>query len=80
MANFLLIRGEYAYISTGWADCASHSNHHIYDWNEEWLDADYMYGVPTDEICKETSVSVVSGVFVREWSKAKRRYKPHELQ
>ena len=41
VANFLLIRGEYAYISTSWVGCASMENRHIYDWNVEWLDVDY---------------------------------------
>ena len=39
---------------------------HAYGWNEQWLDADY--GVPVDEVCKETAPN--SGVFAREWSKA----------
>ena len=62
----MCLASRYAYLSTGWAGCASEQNHHIYDWNAEWLDADY--GVPSDEVCKETSVG--SGVFVREWSRA----------
>lgn len=70
VANFLLLRGEYAYLSTGWSGCTTldgrHSDEGVYGWNKQWLDADY--GVPTDEICKETSAG--SGVFVREWSKA----------
>ena len=64
VASFLLVRGEYAYLSMGWGGCATLGDEHPYGWNEQWLDADY--GVPVDEVCKETA----PGVFVREWSKA----------
>ena len=66
VANFLLVRGQFAYLSTGWSGCGNSMNPHQYGWNKQWLDADY--GVPTDEICRETAPN--SGVFVREWSKA----------
>merc|ERR1711879_512472 len=66
VANFLLLRGEFAYLSTGWSGCTGVDKQHQYGWNAEWLDADY--GVPIDEICKETFDG--SGIFVREWSKA----------
>ena len=70
VANFLLLRGEYAYLSTGWSGCTRSDEQNggaeRYGWNKQWLDADY--GVPVAEICSETSAG--SGVFVREWSKA----------
>ena len=66
VANFMLIRGEYAYLSTGWSGCGSSVSDHAYGWNEQWLDADYCQ--PVDEVCKETAPN--SGVFTREWSKA----------
>jgi hypothetical protein len=66
VANFLLVRGEYAYLSTGWSGCTGLGKEHEYGWNALLLDADY--GVPVDEICTETAVG--SGVFVREWTKA----------
>ena len=71
VANFLLLRGKYAYLSTGWSGCTSldapNGGAERYGWNKQWLDADY--GVPVEEICSETAAG--SGVFVREWSKAR---------
>lgn len=61
VAAFLLLRGEHAWLSTGWSGCSVR-----YGWNEKWLDADY--GLPADEVCAETAPG--SGVFRREWSKA----------
>jgi len=58
LANFLLTRGDYAYLGHGWLGCSRN-----YQFPEE-LNADY--GVPVDKLCKETN----PGVFEREWSKA----------
>lgn len=65
VANFLLLRGEYAFLSTGWSGCGSASRPHEYGWNEEWLDTDY--GEPSEEICSETAPG--SGVFERRWTR-----------
>jgi hypothetical protein len=61
VANFLLVRGDHAYLTCGWAPCADKVG-----WNTTLFDADY--GKPVDEICHETAPK--SGVFVREWSRA----------
>ena len=60
IANFLLSRGNYAYLGHGWEGCSR-----VYEFPPE-LSADY--GEPVDELCKETAPG--SQVFVREWSKA----------
>jgi len=60
VANFLLVRGEFAYLGNGWTGCSR-----TYEFPKR-LTADY--GVPlgrTVEVGKKGS-----GVFVREWSKA----------
>jgi len=59
LANFLLVRGPYAYLGHGWLGCSKE-----YVFPEE-LNMDY--GEPTG-ICKETAPN--SGVFTRDWSKA----------
>merc|ERR1712232_1120269 len=59
LANFLLTRGEYAWLGHAWKGCS-----HRYPFPAA-LNLDY--GEPT-EICRETSEG--SGVFVREWTKA----------
>jgi hypothetical protein len=59
VANFLLLRGDHAYLTAGWAPCADYIG-----WDAELFDADY--GQPTDEVCHEAA----PGVFVREWSRA----------
>ena len=60
IANFLLIRGKYAYLGNGWTGCG-----HFYEYPAEQFNADY--GEPLG-LAKETAPD--SGVFVREWSKA----------
>eukprot|EP00037_Helgoeca_nana_P010376 m.91137 g.91137 ORF g.91137 m.91137 type:complete len:430 (-) comp20166_c0_seq1:237-1526(-) len=60
IANFLLVRGPYAWLGHGWSGCSK-----VYE-RPAALDADY--GEPTDKICKETAPN--SGIFTREWSKA----------
>ena len=59
LANFLLVRGPYAYLGHGWLGC-----NHEYVFPPE-LNEDF--GEPT-AVCSETAAG--SGVFVREWTKA----------
>eukprot|EP00037_Helgoeca_nana_P001449 m.26951 g.26951 ORF g.26951 m.26951 type:complete len:453 (+) comp11861_c0_seq1:244-1602(+) len=60
LANFLLIRGPFAWLGHGWKGCSKD-----YPFPAEFnLD----YGVPVDKICKETAPD--SGIFTREWSNA----------
>ena len=59
IVNFLLVRGDYAYLGNGWTGCD-----HDYEY-PDLLNTDF--GEPLDR-AKETSPN--SGVFVREWSKA----------
>jgi len=59
LANFLLVRGPYAYLGHGWLGCS-----HFYEYPAE-LNRDY--GQPTD-VCKETAPG--SGVFVRQFSRS----------
>ena len=44
VANFLLLRGDHAYLAAGWGGFPDKIG-----WSEELFDADY--GVPVDEIC-----------------------------
>jgi hypothetical protein len=60
LANFLLVRGPYAYLGHGWLGCS-----HDYVFPPE-LNLDY--GEPTG-LCEETAPN--SGVFTRDWTKAK---------
>merc|ERR1719331_1751610 len=59
IANFLLIRGPYAFLGHGWLGCSRE-----YQVPEQ---INWDYGTPTG-LCKETAPN--SGVFVREWTKA----------
>jgi hypothetical protein len=60
LANFLLVRGDYAYLGHGWLGCSR-------DWTfPAALNADY--GVPTSGFCAETAPG--SQVFTREYSQA----------
>ena len=57
LANFLLIRGPYAWLGHAWKGCSKE-----YPFPAEFhLD----YGEPVDEICSEQANH--SGVFTREW-------------
>merc|ERR1712127_968844 len=60
VTNFLLIRGDYAYLGTGWTGCRD-----IYDFPADVLNADY--GEP---IGRANETAPESGVFVREYTKA----------
>eukprot|EP01049_Picozoa_sp_SAG25_P011039 SAG25_NODE_1285_length_3416_cov_3.811275_4_plen_117_part_00 len=71
VAEFLLMRGPWAYLGTGWVGCAPvggpdamGSNDTNYSRPVAW---DRDYGVPLG-LCRETSKG--SGIFAREWSKA----------
>ena len=59
LANFLLVRGAYAWLGHGWLGC---SRDYVFP---PELHGDY--GVPGG-LCAETASG--SGIFVREWSKA----------
>jgi hypothetical protein len=59
IANFMLIRGDYAYLGHGWLGCSR-----TYEVPKE---INFDYGVPT-ELCHETAPN--SGVFTRDWTKA----------
>jgi len=60
LANFLLIRGPFAWLGHGWKGCSRE-----YPFPKEFnLD----YGQPVDQVCQETALN--SGVFTREWSNA----------
>ena len=57
LANFLLIRGPYAYLGNGWSGCSNY-----YPFPDEF---NVDYGVPSG-LCKETGSN--TGVFVRDFS------------
>jgi len=59
LANFLLIRGPFAWLGHAWKGCSRN-----YPFPKEF---NSDYGVPLDAVCKET-VPGKSGVFTREWS------------
>merc|ERR1711896_123931 len=59
LANFLLIRGDYAWLGHGWVGC---SRDYIF---REELNQDF--GKPLDT-CSETAPN--SGIFQRHWTKA----------
>jgi len=59
IANFLLVRGKYAFLGHGWLGCSR-----TYQVPEQ---INWDYGEPT-ELCKETAPN--SGVFTRDWTKA----------
>ena len=59
LANFLLIRGPFAWLGHGWLGCSL---------NYEFPDMlNWDYGTPTG-LCQETAPN--SGVFSRDWTKA----------
>ena len=58
LASFLLVRGDYAWLGTGWAGCDNYPALPAYEDD---------YGVPL-ELCRESAPG--SNVFVREWSRA----------
>lgn len=60
LAMFLLLRGDYAFLGTGWVGCG-----HVAIFPDV-LKSDF--GVPSG-FCEETGAN--SGVFTREWTKAK---------
>ena len=60
LANFLLIRGPFAWLGHGWKGCSKNYPFPP-DFNKD-------FGEPVDKVCKETAPN--SGIFTREWSKA----------
>ena len=60
LANFLLIRGPFAWLGHGWKGCSKN-----YPFPPEFQ---VDYGEPVDKVCAETAPG--SGIFAREWSKA----------
>lgn len=60
LANFLLIRGPYAWLGHGWRGCSR-----TYLFPPEF---NVDYGEPTQGLCKETAPN--SGIFMRDFSKA----------
>ncbi len=59
IANFLLVRGEYAWLGHGWLGCSrDYTVPEQFSWD---------FGEPT-ELCSETAPN--SGVFTRDWTKA----------
>ena len=69
---FLLVRGKYAWVGTGWLGCVTGSDlpspgpasKGKYTF-PEILHTDV--GTPVDAVCKETAAG--SGIFERKWSK-----------
>lgn len=73
VAQFLLIRQEYAYIGYSWMGCIQpdgfvQGNHTGWEGYPRPKEIDVDYGVPVDSICRETATD--SGIFTRRWSKA----------
>jgi hypothetical protein len=62
LANFLLIRGPFAWLGHGWHGCSKD-----YPFPEEFNE-DYGEPVNSGEVCKETGSG--TGVFTREYTKA----------
>lgn len=60
LANFLLVRGPYAFLGNGWLGCSRE-----YEFPSLQFNADY--GTPLG-LCAETAPG--TGVFTRQWSKA----------
>jgi hypothetical protein len=72
VARFLLTRGPYAFLGTGWVGCVD-GWFKLPTYNETYarpaaLDIDY--GTPVDGVCRESA----PGVFTREWTKAIARH------
>ena len=60
VVNFQLVRGQYAYLGTGWVGCGGEYE------RPPIFDADF--GEPVDALCSETAPG--SGVFQRSFSRA----------
>ena len=68
VARFLLTRGPFAFLGTGWVGCVD-GWFELPTYNESYarpaaLDVDY--GTPVEGLCREA----VPGVFSREWTRA----------
>lgn len=70
VARFLLTRGSYGYLGTGWVGCAPSGGEEGHHTNQTYVrprEFDVDYGSPVG-LCAETATD--SGVFTREWTKA----------
>ena len=73
VAQFLLVRQEYAYIGYSWMGCVAPSgfvqgNATGWEGYPRPKEIEVDYGVPVDKTCAETGEG--TGVFRRKWSKA----------
>ena len=72
IAQFLLVRGPYAYIGYGWMGCVGADGFVTGNTSKGYFrppELEVDYGTPEDAVCAET-VPGSSGVFKRKWSKA----------
>jgi hypothetical protein len=72
VARFLLTRGPYAFLGTGWVGCVPNGGVESAGHNQTYdrpMALDVDYGIPMDKFCKETKPG--SNIFVREWTKAR---------
>lgn len=70
VARFLLVRGPYAYLGTGWVGCEPDDGEEGGNRNQTYVrphQFDVDYGIPNG-ICAQDPAK--PGRFVREWSKA----------
>eukprot|EP01043_Picozoa_sp_COSAG02_P062023 COSAG02_NODE_8459_length_2564_cov_2.330495_3_plen_110_part_00 len=70
--RFLLTRGPYAFLGTGWVGCVPNNGVESAGINQTYdrpAELDVDYGTPVDKVCKETEQG--SNVFVREWTRAR---------
>lgn len=71
LAQFLLVRGPYAYLGYSWMGCVQPSGFVTGNSTKGYFrppEVDVDYGAPVDATCAETAPN--SGIFTREWSKA----------
>ena len=71
VARFLLTRGDFAYLGTGWVGCLPNDGVESAGINQTYdrpAELDVDYGTPLS-LCTETEQG--SNVFVREWTKAR---------
>lgn len=74
VAQFLLVRQEYAYIGYSWMGCIQPNGFVGKDRTAGWegyprpTELEVDYGVPVDKICAETGEG--TGIYTRKWSKA----------
>lgn len=67
VAKFLVLRGPYAYLGTGWVGCIGQgAERHSNETYARPAAFDGDYGIPVDLVCQETQ----PGEFTREWTNA----------